>query len=221
MSDAQWLCTTPQLNELVFPVPFPLAIVLAPTDEYELDPRLIEQEDMSRFHASRRRSFLSGRYCAMRAQELVGITPACVRQEQRMPVWPSEICGSITHADDVAAAVVSLSTRAVGIDIELRGRVEERIYRHILTEREHGLVTEQGNELAELIFSAKEAGYKATYPLAKQFIGFREAEVDLDIDSGTFRFKYVGDHAPSGVMEEGIGFWKQTNEHTMTVFVIP
>ena len=79
----------------------------------------------------------------------------------------------------------------------------------------------QAPETAGLLFSAKEAGYKATFPLAGEFISFQDAEVELDPEQGRFRFRYFGKHAPSAVMEEGYGHFLICGRYVLSLFIIP
>ena len=219
-----WACEDATLRNLILPLPYAIASVIAPVRAYDLPDEMVEHQDMARFHPLRRASFLSGRYCAMQAQRLLGLHPAPVTQERRMPVWGAGLCGSISHCEDVAVACVSREVKSLGIDIEVRGRVKNKIRAHILTKRERALAETGGDCFAECVFSAKEAGFKATYPLARQSIGFHDAEIhvsDIGTRRGTFCFEYVGNHGPSAAMELGHGFWKQTPQHTITVFVIP
>ena len=41
-------------------------------------------------------------------------------------------------------------------------------------------------DLTTIVFSAKEAIYKATFPLARRWLGFHDVEVDVDVDGETF-----------------------------------
>ena len=70
-----------------------------------------------------------------------------------------------------------------------------------------------------LAFSAKEAGYKAIYPLGRTYIGFQEVEVSLHND-GTFGFRYFGDNPVNQLLEQGQGYWLERDDHILTLFVI-
>jgi 4'-phosphopantetheinyl transferase EntD len=109
----------------------------------------------------------------------------------------------------------------VGVDLEIAARVEEKLHERLFTEAERTFLSGSDPQLAGLLFSAKEAGYKATYPLAQRFIGFQEAEVSVDLGSATFRFTYVGEDAGSRVMEEGEGCFVLSGRYVFTLVVIP
>lgn len=130
----------------------------------------------------RRNEFLAGRLCA--AQALYALTGTYVRVGMgfnREPLWPNRVIGSITHAAGIACAVVADANNylAVGIDIEAYVNRENatQLLPQIATVDEFALVAEHvGHTHAfTLLFSAKEALYKATFPQAQRFIDFHEA----------------------------------------------
>ena len=87
----------------------------------------------------------------------------------------------------------------------------------LFTENERKVVEEK---TATMMFSAKEAGYKAIYPIGQQFIGFKEAEIELDPASQQFRIKYLGRHKPNKLLEKGKGYWQLIDNQLMTLFTI-
>jgi enterobactin synthetase component D len=102
-------------------------------------------------------------------------------------VWPPGFTGSLTHNEIVACAAVSLTTqhRGLGIDSELvaRGDARRAIEKLCCTEaeRQTWLRSADGEVAATLLFSAKEAFYKAISPFVGRFVDFLEIEaVDLD-----------------------------------------
>ena len=46
---------------------------------------------------------------------------------------------------------------------------------------------------ASLRFSAKEAFYKAIYPLVRRFVGFQEVEIELQTARGEFEVRVVAE----------------------------
>lgn len=127
----------------------------------------------------RRQEFSQGRDCARRALQRLGAPPATIAKgADRAPVWPSNIVGSISHTGSIAAALVANQHefRGVGLDIEQRGELEPDTARLILRPTE-----QQRFDAAEalLVFSIKEAIYKALYPSVGHFVDFQEMEVTL------------------------------------------
>ncbi|WP_160152191.1 4'-phosphopantetheinyl transferase [Microbulbifer sp. ALW1] len=151
-------------------------------------------EPIARSLPKRQAGFLAGRYAAalalqhlapVRNQDLqVGIG------EQRNPLWPSGVVGSISHVGSVAVCAVSrrLDMDYLGIDVEvlIPTRVCREIATIVATRRERELLSDQG--LSErvaltLIYSAKESLFKALYPSVRDYFGFEVAEaVELRLE---------------------------------------
>jgi 4'-phosphopantetheinyl transferase EntD len=105
---------------------------------------------------------------------------AIPKGEAGEPIWPAGISGSIAHDDRIAVAAVGLQrdVRAVGIDVEPAVPLPPEMLELIATPQElHSI----GDDLLQgkLLFTAKEAVYKAVYPLDRLFLEFRDIEVDL------------------------------------------
>jgi 4'-phosphopantetheinyl transferase EntD len=96
------------------------------------------------------------------------------------PVWPEGVSGSLAHDDEVAVAAVGMHRDfiAVGIDVEPAVALPPGMLALIATPQE--LRGSAGDPLrGKLLFAAKEAVYKAVYPLDRVFLEFRDIEVDL------------------------------------------
>jgi len=115
--------------------------------------------------------------------------------EDRQPVWPETLVGSITHTTGFCAAVVAERSRlrAVGLDSEISDSVKADLWPSICTSAEinwlRSLPELQQTRAATLIFSAKEAFYKCQYPLTRQFLTFRDVIVEVsgwDGPGGTY-----------------------------------
>ena len=194
----------------------------------EYDSILVEHEQQTfdkMSAAKRRRSFSSGRHCVRMVQNHLGMKPEAIGREGRAPIWPQGK-GSITHSDQIAAAVLGTGNTSLGVDIEQIGRVEQQLWRLIFTESErhnlHKLNSTAADtlDLATLVFSAKEAGYKAIYPVGKAFINFHDAEVDLDLERQSFAIRYLGQHKPNQALNEGFGYFQFAHQHVITFFGI-
>jgi 4'-phosphopantetheinyl transferase EntD len=173
----------------------------------------------------RRWEFATGRTLARRAMSHLGLggNHSVLRGESREPVWPAGIVGSITHADQqvVAAAASAARFRSVGVDLELPDRVEPKLYDRLFTAAEQAMFDGEDPRFPGLLFSAKEAGYKATFPLVGKFIGFKEAEIDVDWPRRQFRFRYIGAHQANRVMESGIGYFAFHERYVLSLVIIP
>ena len=154
------------------------------------------------YHPKRKNEFLLGRACASKAHELQVGAPLLILAvaEDRSPVWPSEIIGSITHCESWVGAAVSekKTLLGVGIDFEKMGRAKMEIGRYIKTPQDlsdHPMLSNE--ELITVIFSIKESLYKALYPTVKVFFGFDSAAVkEVDVKNGTFKIELLKKISP-------------------------
>lgn len=170
----------------------PPAVVTAEAGDADWTAPLLAQEQRLVAGAveKRRRDFTAGRACARRALERLGWPGfAVVAGPGREPLWPPGVVGAITHCRGYCAAAVARSAdvRAVGIDAELRAPLPAGVTRLVCTELERRQAAElPGDHWETLVFSAKEAIYKAWYPLTRRWLDYRDAELTIDPDRGCF-----------------------------------
>ena len=112
----------------------------------------------------RRSEFLAGRICAGLALRAAG-QPIFVGRNNRAPIWPTGIAGSISHSDGRAIAVVSLTHAAIGVDCEtiMADALAQKLQAEIISSVE-GKLCPADMPMASfltVVFSAKEAVYKA------------------------------------------------------------
>ncbi|MFO2465837.1 4'-phosphopantetheinyl transferase superfamily protein [Pseudomonas sp. 15FMM2] len=177
------------------------------------DPALLDAGDFQRCAmpppasiqrsvAKRQAEFLAGRLCARAAlQQLEGLDCIPAIGEDRAPVWPSHICGSITHSTGQAAAIVAHKARwrGLGMDLEnvLTHERAERLAGEILTGDEMQRMAagsqEQIAQLVTLTFSAKESLFKALYPIVQKRFYFEHAELLEWCDTGHARLRLLTD----------------------------
>ncbi|WP_223414678.1 MULTISPECIES: 4'-phosphopantetheinyl transferase [unclassified Pseudomonas] len=152
--------------------------------------------------AKRQAEFLAGRICARAAlQRLEGLNFTPAIGEDRAPVWPAHICGSITHSTGRAAAIVAQKThwRGLGMDLEnlLNPERAERLAGEILTPPElQRMAAGHRDQLAMLVtltFSVKESLFKALYPIVQQRFYFEHAEVLEWSEAGEVRLRLLTD----------------------------
>jgi 4'-phosphopantetheinyl transferase EntD len=129
----------------------------------------------------RAQEFAAGRLCARRALAELGIADFAIAvADDRQPVWPYSMVGSITHTAGYCAAVVAerRNGRALGLDSEVVGDVNREIWSRICTPNETAWLESlppSGRDAAvTLIFSAKEAFYKCQYPVAREGLSFQD-----------------------------------------------
>ena len=97
-----------------------------------------------------------------------------------MPVWPAAVVGSLAHEATIAVAAVASRDRfaSVGVDIEPAGPLDADLLDIVATERERQSI-ERDPLRGRVLFSVKEAVYKAVYPLDRMFLDHHDVEVDL------------------------------------------
>ena len=180
-----------------------------------------EQALLSTQNSRRTQAFSTARHCAHLAMAHHGHEPQPIlrHEDGRSPRWPSGWQGSLTHSRDLAAACVTRARVSVGIDIEHFGRMTVPMAERVLTRRElsEAHTTRSLEDFATEVFSAKEAVYKAVYPIVQRFIGYQEVEIEYD-SPRTFRAAYVGDHDPNQVMHVGCGELTRTQDAVLCKF---
>ncbi|MFJ3927845.1 4'-phosphopantetheinyl transferase [Streptomyces sp. NPDC090022] len=161
--------------------------------------------------ARRRRQFATARACARRCLSELGRYPVpLLPGPGGAPQWPAGVIGSITHCEGYRAAVAATSDTvgALGIDAEPAGPLPRGVLGLITSpaERDHLAALEAADPEVpwqRVFFSAKEAVYKAWYPAAGIWLGFRDATVTLRPE-GTFTARlHPADPPPVSPFYEG------------------
>jgi len=136
--------------------------------------------------AKRVQEFAAGRLCARRALAEFGIVDFPIRVgAKRDPLWPEGYVGSITHTDGRCAAVVGERSGflGLGLDVEQTGRVSSSLQSRICVASElewlAGLSTAEAGAAATLVFAAKEAFYKAQFPIVGEWLYFEHAAIEF------------------------------------------
>ena len=145
---------------------------------------------------SRRCEFVTARRCAREALATLGYAPAPIRVgPKREPLWQPGVVGSITHTTGFRAAAAALKTvcASVGIDAEQNVPLPDGVEEYITVAEEREMLAAlawaaPGIQWARLLFCAKEAVYKAWYPLTGRWLDFTDARLTID-PTGTFAAK--------------------------------
>src|SRR5207244_531220 len=84
--------------------------------------------------------FLTGRWCAHESLRPLGLGQEAIKRGERGdPIWPVEVCGSISHTKGAysAAAAFRKNYRALGIDIEsTRRQMSPAAFKHVSIDEE-------------------------------------------------------------------------------------
>ncbi len=170
----------------------PGTVATAETREDILDIELFpgERRSMGRAVEKRRREFVTGRACARKALGRLGVAPADIPNGPRgEPLWPEGVLGSITHCPGYRACAVARvgDVEAIGIDAEVNAPLPDGVLEVVASRRERKLLAAGGPICMDtLIFSAKEAVYKAWFPLTRRWLGFEDVEFRADIPEAVF-----------------------------------
>ncbi|MFI2765514.1 4'-phosphopantetheinyl transferase [Streptomyces echinatus] len=142
----------------------------------------------------RQQEFTTGRICARRAFSQLGLPPRpLLRNGRGAPLWPAGVVGSMTHCHGYRAVAVARngSTVAIGIDAEPHGPLPEGVLEAISLPGERrtmAALTRHSPGIAwdRLLFSAKESVFRAWYPMTGAELSFKEANIVINPDDGTF-----------------------------------
>lgn len=186
---------------------------VATAEAYEDPPGLVphpaEEALISRAVEKRRREFVTTRHLARQAMGKLGVPSAAVlRGERGAPLWPQGVVGSLAHCDGYRGAVLaySMQVRSLGIDAEPNGPLPNGVLPAVSIEAERRWLSTQSSDgpvhWDRVLFCAKEATYKAWFPLTGRWLGFEDAHITFAAESatsGTFRSQLLvpGD-TPSG-----------------------
>jgi 4'-phosphopantetheinyl transferase EntD len=180
-----------------------------------------EEALISRAVDKRRREFGTARTCARRALADLGRPPvAIMRGERGAPVWPDGVVGSITHCAGYRGAAVAESRhiRALGIDAEPHGKLPGDVLGAVARPEELTALSALNGDVCwdRLLFSAKEAVYKAWFPLALTWLGFEEASLTFE-ENGTFTARVL----VPGPVAEFTGRWTVADGLVATAIAVP
>jgi 4'-phosphopantetheinyl transferase EntD len=152
-----------------------------------------EEQVIAHAVASRRRDFATVRSCARACLARLGYPPAPILPGVGgAPTWPAGIRGSMTHCAGYAAAAVGPHPQisAIGIDAEPDAPLPDGVLGLIATAAEHDHLAAadgpDGPNWDRLLFSAKEAVYKAWFPLVGGWLDHHDAEISFDPHNRTF-----------------------------------
>lgn len=165
----------------------------------ERNDALFPQEEavVARAVPSRRSEFRTARSCAREALAALGISAVPIpRGQYGEPCWPSGVVGSITHCTGYRAAAVALEAdfASIGIDAEPDESLPDDVFAEVVTPTEARLLADRAGTATDqgrLLFCAKEATYKALFPLTGRWLEFHDIEISLG-GTGYFRSQVVG-----------------------------
>jgi 4'-phosphopantetheinyl transferase EntD len=176
---------------------FDAALVLSAPPSPETVTSLQPEEAalVARALDKRRTEFATGRALAHLALGRLGApSTAILNDDQRAPVWPAGIRGSITHCNTrVLVAMCRDRDGSVGIDVEHRVELKRHLWESVFLEGEMAdlgrLPESERGRMALVLFSAKESLYKAQFPISRTYMGFRALRVQAEAGVLTCTFQ--------------------------------
>nr|WP_277349809.1 4'-phosphopantetheinyl transferase superfamily protein [Planosporangium thailandense] len=171
---------------------------------------------MERAVDKRRAEFATVRACARRALGELGLPPVALpRGERGAPRWPDGIVGSMTHCTGYRASAVAWAAKVptIGIDAEPALPLPGRVLGMVSLPQERVMLTALAAAAPavcwdRLLFCAKEAVYKAWFPLARRWLGFEDALIEID-PGGVFSVRLLvpGPRLADGEVTGFAGRW--------------
>jgi 4'-phosphopantetheinyl transferase EntD len=151
------------------------------------------------------REFTAGRNCARQALERLGHVPAppLLVGAHREPLFPAHVAGTITHTHDYCAAAVlpraAGRVAGLGIDAEVNEPLGEGVAAHVLLPQEQAALQQlqEGCCTDKLVFSIKEAFYKAFFQIAAQYLDFLDASVQVEPADRSFTLRVLHAGVPA------------------------
>jgi 4'-phosphopantetheinyl transferase EntD len=198
------------LTEMVLPK----GLAIVARDPRRIPVAMDPQEGIAVKDAVPRRvaEFHAGRAAARAAMVALGMPPRPIPMgPDRAPIWPDGLAGSISHSADACVAAVGLRDEwaGVGVDLEEATALDPLLVAEICTRSEQRWLGQQPPSerglMAKLIFSAKEAAYKAQYPISRVVFGFDVLEITIDRDRTRFEavFQSSQGSIPAGAVLVG------------------
>jgi 4'-phosphopantetheinyl transferase EntD len=189
-------------------VVLPGAEALAAAELYDDPPGLAplpeEEPLIAKSVAKRRNEFITARYCARQALGELGVPSVPIlKGDKGEPCWPDGIVGSLTHCTGFRGAAVGRrgEVRSVGIDAEPHDVLPNGVLDAVSLPKERVELQQlpTGLHWDRILFCAKEATYKAWFPLTRRWLGFEDAHITFEVDesgsAGAFESRILIDPA--------------------------
>jgi len=151
-----------------------------------------ESAAVARAVPRRRDEFFTGRRLARRALAELGASAVAIpAAADRVPVWPDGYLGTISHCDTLCVAQVARrgALDGLGVDVERVGAFEPAMMRLVAADDEWRRIAADlpaDIDPGTLCFSAKEAAYKAVFPILRTFLDFGDVRLEVDAARGAF-----------------------------------
>lgn len=172
----------------------PPGVLVAEADPRRTEPAVLfaeEHAQVAKAVAKRAREYGVARTLARPLLKALGAPPGpLLNGPDRAPLWPHGVCGSISHSSCRVAVIAGSRSayRSLGCDVESAHPLEQTLWTYILREDECSLLelVKPTGLAVRVVFSMKEAVYKAQYPLSGQVLDFGDVRVLAGSNEGGY-----------------------------------
>jgi len=149
-----------------------------------------EKQIVTRYARMPLKHFCMGRLASHQCLKIMKLDQPILRSQHREPLWPEQVVGSITHSGDLAIAATAYKRDYIGLGLDcerIDRKIKPDIGRRFATLKEQDWVYSD-NDLNKInvrllqLLSAKEAVFKAFFPIEKIFLSLLDAEINFDKD---------------------------------------
>lgn len=159
------------------------------------DHAVFAGEDLPCARPQRLQEFRAGRGAARRALAELGAAAIAIPMgADRAPIWPQGFVGSISHCEGLCLALAATvgQVRGLGLDVEPLRDLPEELWETVLRPEElvmlHRMEPSRRGGAALSCFVAKEAVYKAQYPISKRLFDFQTIGISIEKQGFTAEF---------------------------------
>lgn len=193
-----WLSLCPNYSFTLTNRSIDVCVVKFDTSQFLLDSKISQwlPVQIRQAHHKRQAEFIAGRVAAHYSMSAIGQYQGVEINPDRSPLFPEALKGSISHSQNLAIAATipseAIPDTYLGIDIQHWFSSEETDDVATLVCKDVEIERLQDTHLSyqqkvTLLFSAKEALYKAIYPQVKEVLDFDVVEL-IDVKAHSLHF---------------------------------
>lgn len=180
----------------------------ARAEDWEAPLHPLEEMTVRRAVEKRRREFRAGRACARRALAGLGCHVSSLPSgPDRLPAWPPQAVGSITHTEGYCAAAAAPAAlfRGLGIDAEEARPLAPEIAAMVCGKAD--AVPPDDPLGPTVVFAAKEAFFKCVFPASGMMLEFSDVACALAPEGGMFTTRLLHP-SPQAAVQSLQGRWR-------------
>ena len=175
------------------------------SSHFEFD---IEADSLRTASEYRKCEFTAGRDCARSALKKFGIPRMPIlSDDDGVPFWPEGAVGTISHSRGYCAAIAARKAHyaVLGLDLEMTNRLSPSAIERTVHPDEQSYVNSDQKK-ASLLFCAKEAFFKAQFPVWQTHANFHDLILSVDEDKGNMTIMGIGERFPEDLRSRAADF---------------